>query len=1004
MTTADVTLDVLLAHRSLVRRIAADLLVDPDAADDVVQQTWLAALRHGARGGDVRAPLLSRIARRLALNRKRDARRRLTHERAAPLLEAMPDPARIAETEELRGRVLGAVLALEEPFRSTVLLRYLDESSEAEVAARLRVPVETVRSRLKTARSSLRERLKDDAPGATARGLVGLAGSSRALEFVVAEGITMGAKAWAGVAVAVLIGAVYLGHVFVDGSDRDPVIGKSAQEVGRVIEGTPANVRADAQSPTRSNVAGEASAVPAAALDRIALTGVCEAPDGSPIERAVVRAGSDPRSVSSTTGVDGRFRVEFDPPIEPGTAFIQDVVARAVGRATVTKRVRCDAGEVRELGRVVMPAGGAIRGRVVDAADRPIVATLRLHEGFLSQDQWAVGLDDDVARVATDVDGRFAFEGLTEGWYALVAEARDHGVDAATPVGVSAGLDADVRIEVRPLRDEESIVGRVVDESDHPLADVPRALDAVGPIECRRIPHGDARRSQRCGRSVPLSCRCRRRDELLGDVRGWANRDRTTRAWRCARCRPAQAHDADVRPHDPRRGHANPIRRRHGDRNVGRRFSCRARTERGRARAFSVRSGDDGIARVPTPPREFTLRIEGHDRTPVQLGPYRGDHDPALDAILLRVVPSLRVVVEGAEASAGPIHLTVAREMGGASGWEWGGLATRAAEVVSARTIEPNAEVQVGIGDLAQSEHWFLRATCRGSAPARHDLVAADLSPERIVRLRLTRGGVVTGLVRVRGIESATGLAVLASDGVGERKATRVTQDGTYRFAGLVPGRWEFAVALEDDVPVRHADRLVAPAADVVVAEGTTSTLDLTYDAPARVVVEGVVRIGDASTYGIAIALVEADDRTAASLDARMIRSSLRGATITPSGAYRIEPASVGPCVLKVSLPTSSGSTSILRPCTIGVGHNVVDVIERCGSIVGSRTGTRMRMVQARAERADGTVVLVNARCDPSTGEFTMPLVPAGSYTLFADDRADPIVVTAGERVVAPDP
>jgi RNA polymerase sigma-70 factor (ECF subfamily) len=473
MTTADVTLDVLLAHRSLVRRIAADLLVDPDAADDVVQQTWLAALRHGARGGDVRAPLLSRIARRLALNRKRDAHRRLTHERAAPLLEAMPDPARIAETEELRGRVLGAVLALEEPFRSTVLLRYLDESSEAEVAARLRVPVETVRSRLRTARSSLRERLKDDAPGATARGLVGLAGSSRALEFVVAEGITMGAKVWAGVAVAVLIGAASFVHVFVDGSDRGPVIGTPAQEVGRVIEGTPTNVRADAQSPTRSNVAGEASAVPAAALDRIALTGVCEAPDGSPIEGAVVRAGSDPRSVSSTTGVDGRFRVEFDPPVEPGTAFVQDVVARAVGRATVTKRVRCDVGEVRELGRVVMPAGGAIRGRVADAADRPIVATLRLHEGFLSQDQWAVGLDDDVVRVATDADGRFAFEGLSEGWYALVAEARDHGVDAATPVGVSAGLDADVRIEVRPLRNDESIVGRVVDESDHPLADVP---------------------------------------------------------------------------------------------------------------------------------------------------------------------------------------------------------------------------------------------------------------------------------------------------------------------------------------------------------------------------------------------------------------------------------------------------------------------------------------------------------------------------------------------------
>ncbi|MCC7170509.1 MAG: hypothetical protein IT459_08670 [Planctomycetes bacterium] len=135
-----------------------------------------------------------------------------------------------------------------------------------------------------------------------------------------------------------------------------------------------------------------------------------------------------------------------------------------------------------------------------------------------------------------------------------------------------------------------------------------------------------------------------------------------------------------------------------------------------------------------------------------------------------------------------------------------------------------------------------------------------------------------------------------------------------------------------------------------------------------------------------------------------MIRSSLRGAKITPSGAYRIEPAAAGSFVLKVSIPTSSGTTSILRPCTIGVGHNVVDVIEPCGAIVGRRSGTRMRMVQARGERADGTVVLVDARCDPATGEFTMPLVPAGAYTLLADARTDPIDVVAGERVVAPNP
>ncbi|MBK6941682.1 MAG: sigma-70 family RNA polymerase sigma factor [Planctomycetes bacterium] len=309
MTTADVTLDVLLAHRSLVRRIAGDLLVDPDAADDVVQQTWLAALRHGARGGDVRAPLLSRIARRLALNRKRDARRWLMHEHGALAHGAMPDPARVAETEELRGRVLGAVLALDEPFRSTVLLRYLDESSEADVAARLRVPLETVRSRLKTARSTLRERLKDDAPGVTARGLVGLAGSARAFEFVVAEGITMGAKVWAGVAVAVLVGAAYFGPDVVDRLRGSEVDGSHSPDATLVADAAPTAGRTDLESSARTAIAPPANDAIDASLGRVELSGICEAPDGSPIAGAVVSAGMDPRSPACTTGPDGRFRL-----------------------------------------------------------------------------------------------------------------------------------------------------------------------------------------------------------------------------------------------------------------------------------------------------------------------------------------------------------------------------------------------------------------------------------------------------------------------------------------------------------------------------------------------------------------------------------------------------------------------------------------------------------------------------------------------------------------------
>jgi hypothetical protein len=54
------------------------------------------------------------------------------------------------------------VLALEEPYRETVLLRYFENLPPRAIARRLAVPVETVRTRLKRALETLRARLDRD--------------------------------------------------------------------------------------------------------------------------------------------------------------------------------------------------------------------------------------------------------------------------------------------------------------------------------------------------------------------------------------------------------------------------------------------------------------------------------------------------------------------------------------------------------------------------------------------------------------------------------------------------------------------------------------------------------------------------------------------------------------------------------------------------------------------------------------------------------------------------
>jgi RNA polymerase sigma factor (sigma-70 family) len=55
--------------------------------------------------------------------------------------------------------VIDAVLSLSEPIRSTIVLRYLEDLPPREVARRLGVPIETVRSRSRRGLEDMRATL-----------------------------------------------------------------------------------------------------------------------------------------------------------------------------------------------------------------------------------------------------------------------------------------------------------------------------------------------------------------------------------------------------------------------------------------------------------------------------------------------------------------------------------------------------------------------------------------------------------------------------------------------------------------------------------------------------------------------------------------------------------------------------------------------------------------------------------------------------------------------------
>ena len=148
-----------MQHAGFVRALARGLLLDSAAADDVVQETMLAALRKPPGDPSRLRAWLGAVGRRIALKRRRTDCRRPRRERKVARSEAMPSAAELAAQVEIQKRVVDAVGGLEEPYRSTIVLRYFHDLRPTEIAAGLDLPVKTVEARLTRAHAQLRARL-----------------------------------------------------------------------------------------------------------------------------------------------------------------------------------------------------------------------------------------------------------------------------------------------------------------------------------------------------------------------------------------------------------------------------------------------------------------------------------------------------------------------------------------------------------------------------------------------------------------------------------------------------------------------------------------------------------------------------------------------------------------------------------------------------------------------------------------------------------------------------
>ena len=476
MTTPDPSpsAETLLSEMTWLRSLARGLVADTNAAEDIVQDTCVAALQRRPlelEGGRLRA-WLATVARNLARRRYRDEATRRRHE--SEFTAAAEQPA-AEELERLRLQQLVAqhVLALREPYRTAVLLRYQGGLSYARIAARAGIRQAAARQRVSRGLVLLRERLDAQHAGDRATWCLALAPLARSAGGVVPigttltlGGITMGAKLTTAAAALILTAVGFR------------VLSRPDNEIRTV---TPTAAETD---PARTVLAADAGPLPtpefASEREAVALPGL-EAPerlgalatadpdrdlhgrvidpDGKPVPGARISVRRDDLREYSQLDVDRDKRGvvlaelesdhlgEFAVPLEVGRPYFLRVEQDGFAPTVLQDRY---AGEFVEV-RLGPPA--VFEGRVVRAEDgRGIPAMIR---GRVRE----VG-SRDLFNARTEDDGTFRFEGLEAGDVTVDL----HPEGAASPLWTRIRLVAGETVEHEFVCQNGYVVrGRVVD-------------------------------------------------------------------------------------------------------------------------------------------------------------------------------------------------------------------------------------------------------------------------------------------------------------------------------------------------------------------------------------------------------------------------------------------------------------------------------------------------------------------------------------------------------------
>ncbi len=447
----------LLSYEPLLARIVRDI-VNNDDVPDVLQRTWLAAVRGPRPEPTSLGPWLARVARNFAYEHLRLEGNRRAREMDARSPNNLPHAEALLQRQAIRTRVADAVQALPEPYRRSVFLRYIMELSYPDIARELDTNEAAVRQRVKRGLDQLRARLLRDEGDAdqwlSVVGVLGLPTGERRM------------IPWTSVACVAGTLAATLAAVWIAVSAGGDRVETSATP-GVSLSGSNALAVGSIALPLDAGALRETArdGQPSLAVDRDGserlMRGRVLDPAGAPLAGLALRVPGSDTTVASTDA-QGEFAIPFDR-AEGGLTLAAPFVAAysstsSDGRwlSAIEHHLIVAAPRVEVAGTVRDALGQSVSGVRITAMLTPPVG---FPHSLAITVPW-------MARSLVTVDGgRFSFVDLPAGCVELVVQ-HPSSQDVRVPIERD---DRALDIVLQPSSGDCELLGRVRDADGRPV-------------------------------------------------------------------------------------------------------------------------------------------------------------------------------------------------------------------------------------------------------------------------------------------------------------------------------------------------------------------------------------------------------------------------------------------------------------------------------------------------------------------------------------------------------